>query len=86
MNLLIYPDNVNFPEERKLGKIIFVTLYISVKSEFNLVRQKESTKLHDFSNAEVLSMHLCSVCMSLWSHNCKNLGSAWAFVLCWETE
>lgn len=31
-------------------------------------------------------MHLCSACMSLCSHNCKNIGSAWAFVLCWETE
>lgn len=86
MNLLIYPDNLLFPGECKLGKILFVSLHISAKSEFRLVRQKETTEVHHLSSAEVLSMYLCSVCMSLWSHNCKNLGSAWAFGLCSETE
>lgn len=61
MNLFIYPDNLHFPRECKLGKTLFVPLYISAKPEFNLVRQKESTKVHrhcrSSQHAAVLYLH-----------------------------
>lgn len=83
MNLLIYPDNLHFPGECKLG-ILFVPLHIPAKSEFKLVRQKESTKVHQqcrsSHHVSVLHLHEFAVSQLQEFRQC--------FVICfyWETE